>query len=88
MMNWLSRLFRRGPELICMRLADMTVVHPKQIIAKCSSCGEDIAVYPSGQQVMRDHPDVRLVCQVCRPRPTGRPAPGAMAERLQSVRKK
>lgn len=79
---------RPDPELIVMRLADMHVVHPKQITARCSRCGHDVGVYPSGQRVMREIPRVKLVCQVCKmPEPYAKLAPGAREERAQSVRK-
>lgn len=89
-MNWLRRLFRpRETALLVMRLADMHVVHPQQIIAVCSSCGEEVAVYPSGQQVMREMRNVKLVCQVCRtPSEGAMLAPGAEQEPMQSVRRK
>jgi hypothetical protein len=72
--------------LIVMRLADMTRVHPDQIESKCSECGHVVAVYPSGQQIMKAHPEVALVCQVCRT-PNSKLAPGAEFEPFQSVKK-
>jgi hypothetical protein len=86
-MKWFN-LFRRRRQLLCMRLADMTVVHPDQITAACSQCGEMIAIYPSGQRVMREFPDVELICQICKqPGEHATLAPGAERERLQSKRK-
>ncbi|MEY9235435.1 hypothetical protein ABIF78_007758 [Bradyrhizobium japonicum] len=74
------------PDLIVMRLADMRRVHPDQITGRCSSCGHEVGIYPSGQQVMREHADVRLVCQVCRqPGANTALAPGAEFEPMQSV---
>jgi hypothetical protein len=77
------------PDLIVMRLADMVRMHPDQITAQCSECKHDVAVFPSGQKIMRDMADVRLVCNVCRPRPGigAEPAPGAIEEAFQSQRK-
>lgn len=76
-------------QLFVMRLANMKLVHPEQIEAKCSSCGHVVAVFPSGQEVMRTHKDVKLVCQVCgKPGPRAGLAPGAEFEPFQSVRKK
>jgi len=81
--------------LIVMRLVDMTRVHPEQITAKCSLCGEVVAVYPSGQKVMRQYSDVRLICQVCKSDGNGKHtcgvtvtglAPGAELEPFQSVK--
>lgn len=85
--EWLNRT-RPTPQLIVMRLADMVVVHPDQIEAQCSKCGETVAVYPSGQEVMRRFPDVELICQVCKtPGEGARLAPGAEHEPFQSKRK-
>ena len=75
-------------ELIVMRLADMTRVYPDQITAKCAGCGHVVAVYPSGQIAMRQYPDIKLMCQVCRqPGPNAELAPGAELEPFQSVNK-
>jgi hypothetical protein len=75
-------------ELIVMRLADMKRVHPEQVEAQCSKCGEVVGVYPSGQQVMRDYPDTKLICQVCKtPGESAVLAPGARQEAAQSRRK-
>jgi hypothetical protein len=74
-------------ELIVMRLADMHRVHPEQITAKCHGCGHVVAVYPSGQQVMREYPGVLLTCQVCKtPGPDAALAPGAELEPFESVK--
>lgn len=73
-----------------MRLADMKRVHPDQIAAQCSKCGETVGVYPSGQKVMQEVPDVELVCQVCKsptPADVTMLAPGAELEPFQSRRK-
>jgi len=75
-------------ELICMRLADMIYVHPDQITGHCRLCGHVVGIYPSGQSIMAQHPDVELVCAVCRtPSPNAALAPGAWRERFQSRRK-
>jgi hypothetical protein len=74
--------------LIVMRLADMKHVHPDQVTGTCSNCGHVVAIYPSGQKAMQEHPDIRVVCQVCRsPGPEARLAPGAALEPFQSVKK-
>lgn len=76
-------------DLIVMRLADMHRIHPDQITAHCSECGHEVGVYPSGQKVMREVDDVRLVCQVCRiPGPDAKLAPGAEFEPFESKDKK
>lgn len=75
-------------ELIVMRLADMTRVHPQQITGTCNRCGHVVGVYPSGQKIMKRHPDIRLVCQVCRtPGAQAKLAPGAAFEPFESVKK-
>ena len=74
--------------LIVMRLADMKRVHPDQITKRCSNCNHVVGVYPSGQLVMRQHPNVKLLCQVCQP--PGQQAalaPGAELEPFESVNK-
>jgi hypothetical protein len=90
MKNWLRRLAGwKDVELVCMRLVDMHRVHPEQITARCSQCGHEIGVYPSGQEVMRLHPDAKLFCQVCKaPGNDTKLAPGAEVEPFQSVKKK
>lgn len=75
-------------ELIVMRLADMTRVHPDQITSRCSKCNEEVGVYPSGQNVMREMDDVVLVCQVCKGKFNlfgTHLAPGAASEPFESV---
>jgi hypothetical protein len=53
-------------ELVAMRLADMTKWHPAQDNSRvCGKCGQPVGVYPSGQRILRLHPDVAIVCQVC-----------------------
>lgn len=93
MIGWLQywrRLSRRlrPIELIVMRLADMTVLHPDQDESRlCSKCRRQVAIYPSGQEVLRRHPDAIIVCQVCAGPvdPSANLAPGALAEPFQSL---
>ena len=76
-------------ELVVMRLADMKRVHPDQITGKCRTCGHDVGIYPSGQRVLREHPDVEIVCQVCRsPGGIVLLAPGAELEPFQSRKRR
>ena len=51
--------------LICTRLADMTVMHPKQVEKICSECGHVVGVYPTGQQMIERYPDMKIKCSVC-----------------------
>jgi hypothetical protein len=75
-------------ELVVMRLADMKRVHPKQITGTCDGCGHSVGIFPSGQQIMKQYPDVRLMCQVCKmPGPDAALAPGAEFEPFESVKK-
>jgi hypothetical protein len=75
--------------LIVMRLKDMTRVHPQQIEAECARCHALVAVYPSGQNIMKRYPGhIELVCQICRPADgTQILAPGAELEPFESKRK-
>lgn len=88
--NWIERLARKPKlELIVMRLADMHRVHPEQITGRCHGCGHVVGIFPSGQQVMQQHPDVQLTCQVCKTPGENAPlAPGAEFEPFESVKKK
>jgi hypothetical protein len=71
--------------LITMRLADMRRVHPGQITGRCGRCGEEVGIYPSGQEAMKKWKDVEIVCQVCRPIDGGEPlVPGAEREAWES----
>ncbi|MEY9184741.1 hypothetical protein ABIG06_006289 [Bradyrhizobium sp. USDA 326] len=71
--------------LVTMRLKDMVRVHPQQITSHCSECGEEVGIYPSGQRVLREMPDIKVVCQVCmKPADVTVLAPGAELEPLQS----
>jgi hypothetical protein len=75
-------------ELIVVRLADMRRVHPDQIEGRCRTCGHAVAIFPSGQEILRRYPDVELVCQVCRsPGSHAMLAPGAELEPFQTTRK-
>ena len=52
--------------LICMRLADMTVTHPRQDESRtCAQCGERVGIYPSGQKALKANPALRIVCARC-----------------------
>ncbi len=52
-------------QLVCMRLADMTVTHPDQITDTCFKCGHNVGVYPSGQKALKQHPDAQIICVNC-----------------------
>jgi hypothetical protein len=73
--------------LVAMRLADMRRVHPHMDDNHfCSECSERLGIYPSGQDVIRQFPDIKIVCQKCIPAADlFRLAPGAEDERNESV---
>jgi hypothetical protein len=55
-----------NPELIVMRLEDVQRVHPQQDNTRvCDACGEAVGIYPSGQDLIRRIPGLRIVCQHC-----------------------
>lgn len=77
------------PILIVMRLADMVRVHPRQITGRCERCGETVAIYPSGQNAMKQIPDLEIVCEKCQsPGPLAVLAPGAESEPFESRKAK
>lgn len=86
---WPFRLFkRRRYTLLVMRLADMFMVHPRQLDTHaCSQCGHQVGIYPSGQAVLRRYAGrVDIVCSRCDPAHLGlTPAPGVLDELFQSV---
>jgi hypothetical protein len=75
--------------LIVMRLKDMRRVHPEMDASRnCQCCNETVGIYPSGRRILQRHPDSDIVCSHCVSRDDVRrakPAPGALAERGQSV---
>lgn len=74
--------------LLVMCADDMHVAHPETDFSRtCPDCGEQVGIYPSGQQVLRRHKNVKLVCNRCAPPGSGfgQPAPGAEVEPLQSI---
>lgn len=93
--GWLiQRLFEpRRRTLIVMRSADMTLVHPQTDFSfKCSRCDEAVGIYPSGMDIIRTFGirHTHILCNHCADAAKIRRAqlaPGALAERGQSVRK-
>lgn len=87
LINKIRRFFWRKKEeprtLTCMRLDEMFRVHPQQIESTCSACGAVVGIYPSGQKILMDHPDTRVVCNHCGS-PFGVLAPGATEEMRES----
>lgn len=84
------RLFRPERTLLVMRLSDMLLVHPEQNNDHvCAECHEPVGIYPSGQAVLQRYQNVKIACQRCQALTANSvPAPGALAERGQSIRAK
>jgi hypothetical protein len=74
--------------MVVMRLKDMHRVHPLQIESTCDRCGEVVAIFPSGQQIMKDFAgQIELVCHICNNPTPGTVqvlAPGAELEPFES----
>ena len=51
--------------LVCMRLKDMTVVHPDQGWELCSKCQHTVGIYPSGQKALDRWPHTKIICAQC-----------------------
>lgn len=51
--------------LVCMRLADMVVVHPAQIEGLCHKCGAIVGIYPTGQRALKTYPKMKITCVQC-----------------------
>jgi hypothetical protein len=74
------------PQLVVMRLCDMFNQHPDQDNSRiCGTCGFKVGIYPSGQKIIKDNPNIILICQVCSvPMDKfGIPAPGAIEEAVE-----
>jgi hypothetical protein len=51
--------------LICAR-ADAPLIVQGSVLDKfCNKCGERVMVAPSGQAMLRQHPNAEIVCEVC-----------------------
>ena len=54
------------PRLVVIRAARMTKVHPKTDFTHvCALCREQVGIFPSGQQLLRDQPNAEIVCDRC-----------------------
>jgi hypothetical protein len=57
---------KKPDALVTMRLEDMARMHPAQDDTHvCSTCGQRVGIYPSGQRALRQWPKMRVICQVC-----------------------
>ena len=74
------------PILVVMRRANMARVHPRMINSFCDRCHEPVAIYPSGQAMVRRFPLLEVVCEICHGPVTGALlAPGAIEEKAESM---
>ena len=79
------------PVLYVMRVANMTKVHPQTDFShNCERCKKAVGIYPSGQQAIREHPGIEIVCDVCAGDPAlaflfGEKLPGTDQERRESI---
>ena len=82
----------KADSLLVMRLDEMERVHPKQDNSRvCGTCGKQVGIYPSGQEILKKYPTLEIICNVCAalgPPVAQIPVPGALDEIGQSVRKK
>jgi hypothetical protein len=90
MWRWMGLQWRRrrGGVLMVMRSADMHVVHPRMTVDRvCSECGQQVGIYPSGQELLRRYPKTKIICVTCRPNllVDSILAPGALNEPAQSI---
>jgi NAD-dependent SIR2 family protein deacetylase len=78
-------------DLIVMRAADMKRIHPQtDFTRRCSKCGEEVGIYPSGQQTIREHgeKDVAIICNRCvlpQQVAAAQPLPGVRQEVKESI---
>lgn len=62
--------------LVTLRLADCPQLHPLLDLShRCACCAAPVALYPSGQILLRRYPDLAIVCSVCGPPAERRPCP-------------
>lgn len=74
--------------LSVMRAIEMTRVHPNTDFRRvCSRCFQPVAIFPSGQKVLREHKKRAIIlCNHCVPsNQSWLPAPGSEHERLTSL---
>jgi hypothetical protein len=53
-------------QLLVMRYEDMGRIHPNQDNSKkCSKCGHQVGIYPTGQGLLKKKPKTIIVCSHC-----------------------
>jgi hypothetical protein len=40
-------------------------MHPQQITHVCSKCLSKVGIYPSGQKILKEQPDLEIICSRC-----------------------
>lgn len=77
--------------LVVMRVARMTKIHPKTGFKhECARCRELVGIFPSGQRLLQEQPNVEIVCDLCAGNTTavmlsGTPLPGVRQEAREAV---
>jgi hypothetical protein len=56
---------KQPTQLVCSRLTDMTIVHPRQIERSCTNCKQIVGIYPSGQDMLKRFPKIEIWCVHC-----------------------
>lgn len=67
--------------LICWPVAMSTLVTPGSVERNCWLCDQAVWVAPSGQDLLREHEDARIVCAQCFRPPTDGSKPEPITQR-------
>jgi hypothetical protein len=87
----MKKLLDAPAMLVVMRVARMTKAHPKtDFTHRCARCHEAVGIFPSGQRLLREQPNVEIVCDGCAGDTTaimlaGEPLPGVRQEAREAV---
>jgi hypothetical protein len=76
--------------LVCRRWDETVITHPEMIERACSKCKQAVAIFPSGQKALQDHPGLEVVCDHCwQPDAADEvmPAPGAIDEARETLKR-
>ncbi len=55
----------KTPLIICLPFNHPTLSIPGSLPVKCSDCPTIVSVAPSSWQILHDHPEAKIVCNVC-----------------------
>jgi hypothetical protein len=82
-------------QLLVMRLEDMTYTHPDQDNSYfCNRCRHQVGIYPSGQRMIRQFPEIEIICQICADKEKidknmiVESAPGAIEELIDGIKRR